>query len=50
VDADCIISEYGIADLRHLDVHTRARALIAIAAPEHRDALQRSWQELALRL
>ncbi len=50
VDADCIVSEYGIADLRHLDVHARARALIAIAAPEHRDALQRSWQELALRL
>ena len=50
VDADCIVSEHGVADLRHLDVHARARALIAIAAPEHRDALQRSWQELSLRL
>lgn len=50
VDADCIVSEHGIADLRHLDVHARARALIAIAAPEHREALERSWQELSLRL
>lgn len=50
VEADYIVSEYGVADLRHLDVRARARALIAIAAPEHRDALQRSWQELALRL
>ena len=50
VDGDCIVSEHGVADLRHLDVHARAQALIAIAAPEHRDALQRSWQELSLRL
>ncbi len=50
VDADCIVSEHGVADLRHLDVHARARALIAIAAPEHREALERSWQELSLRL
>ncbi len=50
VDADCIVSEHGVADLRHLDVHARAQALIAIAAPEHREPLQRSWQELSLRL
>jgi acyl-CoA hydrolase len=50
VDADCIVSEYGVADLRHLDVHARARALIAIAAPDHRESLERSWQELSHRL
>ncbi|MCD9085489.1 acetyl-CoA hydrolase/transferase C-terminal domain-containing protein [Stenotrophomonas sp. SY1] len=50
VDADCIVSEHGVADLRYLDVHARARALIAIAAPEHRHALETSWQELSLRL
>lgn len=50
VDADCIVSEHGIADLRHLDVHARARALIAIAAPEHRQSLERSWHDLSLRL
>lgn len=47
VDADCIVSEHGIARLRHLDVHARARAIIAIAAPEHRPALERAWHELA---
>ncbi len=50
VDADCIVSEHGIADLRHLDVHARARALIAIAAPEHRETLEQHWQELSRRL
>lgn len=50
VDADCIVSEHGIADLRHLDVHGRARALIAIAAPEHRETLESQWQELSRRL
>ncbi|MGV8959816.1 MAG: acetyl-CoA hydrolase/transferase family protein [Stenotrophomonas sp.] len=50
VDADCIVSEHGVADLRHLDVHARAHALIAIAAPEHREALASSWHELSRRL
>ncbi len=50
VDADCIVTEYGVAELRHLDVHARARALIAIAAPEHRESLERSWHELSQRL
>ena len=47
VDADCIVTEYGVAELRHLDVHERARALIAIAAPEHREALTASWHDLS---
>lgn len=47
VDADCIVTEHGVADLRHLDVHQRAAALIAIAAPEHREGLASAWHELS---
>jgi len=39
-DAGIVITEYGIADLRGKDADARAKALIAIAEPEHRDALQ----------
>ena len=50
VDADCIVSEHGFADLRHLDVHARAQALIAIADPRHQDALAAAWRDISLRL
>lgn len=50
VDADCIVSEHGVADLRHLDVHARARTIIGIAAPEQREPLERAWRELARQL
>ena len=50
MDADCIVSEHGVADLRHIDVHARARAIIGIAAPGHREALEGAWHELARRL
>lgn len=50
VDVDCIVSEHGAAWVRHLDVHARARAIINIAAPEHREALERAWHELARKL
>jgi acyl-CoA hydrolase len=46
-DSDWVVTEYGVADLRHRDVHARARALIAIAAPAHREALERDWHALA---
>lgn len=36
---DYIVTEYGVADLRGRSLDERARALIAIAAPEHRAAL-----------
>jgi len=39
-DAGIVITEHGIADLRGKDANARAKALIAIAGPEHRDALQ----------
>lgn len=50
IDADCVVTEHGVADLRHLDVHERARALIAIADPAHRESLERDWHEITQRL
>ena len=38
-DVDVVVTEYGAADLRGLSLNERARALRAIAHPEHRDAL-----------
>lgn len=44
-DADVIVTEYGVADLRYLGMAERARALIAIAAPQHREGLERALAE-----
>jgi len=38
-DIDIVVTEYGVADLRGADDGTRARRLVTIAAPEHRDSL-----------
>ncbi|MBL8651139.1 MAG: acetyl-CoA hydrolase [Sphingopyxis sp.] len=43
-DVDTVVTEYGIADLRGRSTDERAAALIAIAAPDHRDALERAWR------
>ncbi|MBP2839301.1 acetyl-CoA hydrolase/transferase C-terminal domain-containing protein [Pseudomonas sp. PNP] len=40
-DGCVIITEHGIADLRGMPLAERPRQLIAIAAPEHREALER---------
>ena len=40
-DTDVVITEFGRADLRGLSHEGRRKALIAIAAPEHREALER---------
>lgn len=50
VDVDHVITEFGIADLRGASVHERAQAIIAVAAPEFRDDLQRAWAATAARL
>ncbi len=39
-DADCVITEHGVADLRNATLAERARRLIAIAAPEFRERLR----------
>ncbi len=44
-DADTIVTEYGIAELAHRSDAERARALIGIAAPQHREMLERSLRE-----
>jgi acyl-CoA hydrolase len=46
MDTDVVVTEHGAADLRGLDHDERARALIAIAPPAHRDRLAAQWSEL----
>lgn len=48
--ADVVITEHGIAELRHRGIDQRAQALIGIAAPEHRAALAAAWDTLRARL
>ncbi|NCT81993.1 MAG: hypothetical protein GXC94_02525 [Comamonadaceae bacterium] len=45
-DIDHVVTEHGVATLRGLGVDARARALIAVAAPEHRASLEASWHTL----
>ena len=43
MDVDVVVTEHGAADLRARDYRARAEALIAIAPPNHRRALDESW-------
>jgi acyl-CoA hydrolase len=45
-DADLVITEHGIADVRGLTLDDRAEVLIGIAAPEHRPELADAWVEI----
>lgn len=45
-DADLVITEHGIADVRGLTLDERAEALIEVAASEHRAALAEAWSEI----
>lgn len=49
LEVDMIATEYGVAELRHKSVHERAEALIAIAAPQHQEALREGWKEISRR-
>lgn len=49
-EADYVVTEFGVADLRARSVHGRARALIDIAAPQFRDALATQWEDIGRRL
>jgi acyl-CoA hydrolase len=40
-DVDVIVTEYGAAQLRGCPLGERAHRLIAIAHPDHREALER---------
>lgn len=46
-DAGIVVTEYGHADLRGLDLADRARGLIAIAHPDLRDSLERELRDSA---
>ncbi len=45
---DNVVTEHGVAALRGRTVSERAAALIAIAAPEHREALTRAGRDMGL--
>ena len=45
-DVDAIVTEWGIAELRGCTLKERARRMIAIAAPEHREELSRCGWEM----
>lgn len=46
-DVDLVVTEHGAADLRLKDHRQRAAALVAIAAPEHREGLERAFAATA---
>jgi acyl-CoA hydrolase len=43
MDTDIVVTEFGAADLRTADHETRARSLIGVAHPDHREQLSRAW-------
>ena len=45
-DADLVVTEHGVADLRGASVRERALRMIAISHPDHREALARAAHEL----
>ncbi|RYE79882.1 MAG: acetyl-CoA hydrolase/transferase family protein, partial [Oxalobacteraceae bacterium] len=45
-DVDVVATEHGIARLRGLGLRERFRAMVAIAAPEHRETLLREVREV----
>lgn len=42
-DVDVVVTEWGVADLRAASLEERARRLLAVAAPEHRNELTASY-------
>jgi len=48
-DVDIVVTEHGVAHLRHLSVQARAERLIEIADPAFREDLARQWEALQRR-
>jgi acyl-CoA hydrolase len=44
-DADTVVTEWGVAELRGVSAQVRAERLIAIADPQYRDDLSRAWHD-----
>jgi acyl-CoA hydrolase len=49
-ETDCVVTEYGAAELRGRSVADRARALIRIAAPQFHEQLSSQWHDMERRL
>jgi acyl-CoA hydrolase len=47
-DVDLVVTEHGVAELRGVSAGERARRLIGVAAPEHRESLTAAAKELGL--
>ncbi len=45
-DVDTVVTEHGIADLKHKSIDDRAAALIGIADPAFREQLTADWQDI----
>jgi len=45
-DVDTVVTEHGVADLKHKSIDERARDLIEIADPAFRDPLAAAWHEI----
>ncbi|MEL7054723.1 MAG: acetyl-CoA hydrolase/transferase C-terminal domain-containing protein [Pseudomonadota bacterium] len=45
-DVDTVVTEHGVAELKHKTIEQRAEALISIADPRFRDALSTAWQDM----
>jgi acyl-CoA hydrolase len=49
MDTDVVVTEFGAADLRGKSHQERAKALVAVASPAHREPLERAWTAFAAR-
>ncbi|MEL6693399.1 MAG: acetyl-CoA hydrolase/transferase C-terminal domain-containing protein [Pseudomonadota bacterium] len=45
-DVDTVVTEHGVAELKHKSIDARAEALITIADPSYRDQLYSDWREI----
>ena len=45
-DVQTVVTEHGVADLKHKSIEDRAQALIAIADPRFQDQLAADWREI----
>ncbi|MEO1189334.1 MAG: acetyl-CoA hydrolase/transferase C-terminal domain-containing protein, partial [Pseudomonadota bacterium] len=45
-DVDTVVTEHGVAELKHKTIEERAEALISIADPSFHEALSTAWQDM----
>ena len=45
-ETDYVVTEHGAAQISQMDTEERARALIGLAAPQHREGLKKAWSEM----